>query len=152
MASRRLAVSLLSLVWLGCAPKPQSLSPQSCPALQSSPSSTLDLTIYDTAATSPAPRRLRSEPARYPGALVAAGRGGEATAVLVVDKSGHPEPESIRVTSASDPLLVAPTTEIAAHTVYCPGARDGHPVRTRVTLHVRYTVLVSGDISQEISP
>lgn len=139
--ARRLcwAIALATTV-IGCAPQLGSPSPSECPILAAHPTASQDTTVYDPSSTSPAPRRLRSEPAHYPDVLFAAGRDADATAEFVVAPSGRPEPASIRVISTSSPLLVPTITEIAKHTVYCPGVRDGELVRTRSGIRVRFSI------------
>jgi len=78
-------------------------------------------------------------------------------ATLIVDAAGHPELSSIHVVRASDSLLVPTTVAIVMHTRYCPGGHEGHPVRTRTVMRIRYRFEIHPEerlpeIVEEVSP
>jgi hypothetical protein len=151
MTRSRLLISSCTAALVACTstevPRP---SPRLCPSLAEGAPLPSDTAVYDTLRTSPRPRRLASPPIHsFPGSRRRAGFEGEATAVFTVDKSGRVEPHSARVVFTTDSLLVPPTLEAATRSSYCPGARDGHPVRTRKALLVRYSgTIVDGGVVQ----
>ncbi len=77
---------------------------------------------------------------QYPAMLASAQVEGEVVAQLVVDATGHVEPSSLRVLTASHALFAARVKEAAPEWTFAPAVVDGHPVRQLVQLRVLFSL------------
>jgi TonB family protein len=75
----------------------------------------------------------------YPPSLRDAGRGGEATASMVIDEEGRPVAAEIS-RSSGNPELDAATLRVARGIRFRPGRIGDTPVRVRVELPIHWTI------------
>jgi len=111
----------------------------SCRAPTARPSEP-DTVIYDARDVDRRPEVAQVAIPVYPPALKARGVGGKATVVAVIDTLGHAEPDSTRVTVASDSAFGSAALAAVRASRWCSGIRDGHRVRVRITIPFHWAV------------
>jgi outer membrane biosynthesis protein TonB len=128
----------------GCAPAAPRLrmpSPSTCPSLAGRPADPADTTIYAPDDVTTRVTRLSSPPEPYPRSAFRDRVNGQATAEFVVDAAGRPELSSFRMLTATAAAFGEATTHLLGRSFFCPAARDGRPVRARVTRGVRFALV-----------
>jgi TonB family protein len=138
----RSAVTLLVGSLAACTSTPhQAAAPApACPNLVATTVVSADTQVYDTLSVSQRPTRISSPAVHYPDSLREAGLSGRVVIDLIVDASGRAEPTSLRVLSTTHRDFAAPALEVVLKSEFCPGIRDGHPVRVRVSMPLNFTI------------
>lgn len=86
------------------------------------------------------PQLISSGPQLFPPAMRAAGIPGKVTMQFVVDVTGHVEPGSLKVLSASHQAFVEPTKQMLLKSLFKPGKVHGEPVRVLVQQVINFAI------------
>ena len=97
-----------------------------------SPSGTPGGTVWSALAVDEPPVLLTHPALEYPALLRTAGLEGLVVFEVVIDSTGTPEPETLRVVSASHPGFVAAATRVVLGARFRPGHARGRPVRVLI--------------------
>jgi len=104
------------------------------------PKSDLDFAgVFETDSLEVRPERVWG-PMPDPGFLTSTGKPGCVKVSAVIDTTGLPNAQSIRVVTASDSGFVPSAVEAVLGSVFRPGWLFGRKVRTRVTFPVTYWI------------
>jgi outer membrane biosynthesis protein TonB len=86
------------------------------------------------------PQLISAGPQLFPPAMRAAGIPGKVTMQFVVDVTGHVEPGSLKVISASHQAFVEPTKQMLLKSLFKPGKVRGEPVRVLVQQTINFAI------------
>jgi len=93
-----------------------------------------DDTIYTSVDVNPVP--VKTPPPNYPSEMKRAGVGGIVAVTIVINEKGTVD--SARVAKSSNPAFEPPALEAVKKWVFKPAKKDGAPVKTRVTIPIRF--------------
>lgn len=101
----------------------------------------VDLTqVFEEGVVDEIPMRLSGPPLRYPQLLQDAQIEGTVVIEVVIDTTGHPEPNTIKVISSTNAGFVSAAKEEVLGSVYRPGKLHGQPVQVWIRQPVRFTI------------
>ena len=100
--------------------------------------------IYPESSVDERPEYVGGPAPEYPRVLKEAGVQGRVVVQFVVDKSGRPEPGSIVIDSATNPLFERPVIDAIFCSVFRPGRKNSHVVRVRVKQPVNFQLSSPG--------
>jgi hypothetical protein len=86
------------------------------------------------------PQLISAGPQLFPPAMRAAGIPGKVTMQFVVDVTGHVEPGSLKVISASHQAFVEPTKQMLLKSLFKPGKVRGEAVRVLVQQTINFAL------------
>ena len=86
------------------------------------------------------PRLVSTPPLRYPDRLRAAGVEGRVLIEVVIDTTGHPEPESLRVVAGDRAPFEEEATRLVLGSLFRPGPVRGRSVRALVQVPVAFAI------------
>jgi len=84
------------------------------------------------------PRLISTPPMRYPEALRTAGVEGRVVVEVVIDTTGHPEPETLRILVGDRAAFEEEATRLVLGSLFRPGKVRGRPVRALVKVPVAF--------------
>lgn len=137
----KLAMTLATTAFAACATARGPARERACQVAPAQKTWEGDTLVYTEAqvTTKPWPRQVLR--LRYPDELRRGGISGAVFLAYVVDRDGFVETDHIRVMDSTHPGFIAPALEMIQGTQYCPGARDGRPVRVLVRQVVRFNIV-----------
>lgn len=86
------------------------------------------------------PRMIQQAPLLYPPVMQSMGVAGRVVLEFVIDQSGHAEPNTFKVISASHDAFVEPAKTFIVKSVFKPGRVRGEAVRTRVQQIITFKI------------